>query len=709
MLRNKLRVLLLFLSVMIIAAMLALPTLAKNYIIKHSKSLVGRQIELGQLKYNYFTSTVKAYDFNMLEQGDTASFVSFDTLILNMNLWPLLKNTVSVEQFYLSGLTGKVILQDSTFNFDDLIQFHQKNEEEDTIEKDPIKFNIGNIEFKKINIYFDHKNVNKITHFQDIAFRVPLIAWDQTEKSNADLKFNFKNGGYFESKLNIHPMIGDFDANIILKDLYLDPFYEYVAQQAEINSFNGTLNADIIINGNTNNIVKSIITGKIRIDDFKMTDHQDKLFLSAAAINTRLKKIDYANSTYEIDSLAIDQSYTFFQLDSMSNNFLRIFELGSDTTTKSSEPSSVKYSIDHFSVTNGTLDYTDNLTGDLFNYPLSEINFTSDSIQSTSDWIDIYATMLLNERGTLKANLGIDPGNYLNSTLDISIEDFLLSDLNIYTKYYTGHSIVQGDMFYRSKSRIVDGMVESENKLLIKKASLEHTKGGLYTLPLKFAFFLLTDKDGNVNLDVPVRGDLKDPKISIGKIIWQTFKNVIGKTVAAPVNFLVGLVGGDPKDLEEITFSFTDTIPSEKQYKQLNKLIQLEEKKSGLQIELTYYVDENLQRDAVAMMHAANLFTLETGKDFEKESQRFEKFVTKQIDNDTLPIEEAVLQLTDKTTLDNLINRQTERLMDLTRAYISSEGSWTHILVKKSDPKAPENVGSSPKFLITYGLKEEDN
>ena len=55
-------------------------------------------------------------------------------------------------------------------------------------------------------------------------------------------------------------------------------------------------------------------------------------------------------------------------------------------------------------------------------------------------------------------------------------------------------------------------------------------------MPLKFAFFLLTDKNGDINLDVPVSGNLNDPEVSVSKIVWQTFKNVIGKTVAAPVN-----------------------------------------------------------------------------------------------------------------------------------------------------------------------------
>ncbi len=39
-------------------------------------------------------------------------------------------------------------------------------------------------------------------------------------------------------------------------------------------------------------------------------------------------------------------------------------------------------------------------------------------------------------------------------------------------------------MYYISKSKIIDGEIQSENKLHVKNASLENTKAGFYNLPL---------------------------------------------------------------------------------------------------------------------------------------------------------------------------------------------------------------------------------
>jgi hypothetical protein len=723
--KKKLKIVIIITFAIVIIAMLIAPTLVKNYIINHSKELAGRQIDIGNLKYNYFTSTVRAYDFKMFEDNGIDYFTTFDTLIIDLEPLKLLKDKLEIEQIYLRGLMVKTIMKDSSFNFDDLIAFHSTVDTTAvTTDEEPLKFSISNIELKEANIYFDDQNVAKETHINDFSFAIPYVGWDQQEKSNADVKFSFKNGGYFETKLNINPVDGDFDAQVNVSDLSLKPFYEYVAAYAEINDFDGFLNSQIEINGNTSDVLKSIMWGNVEVDNFKMTDKNDKLFLGAKKISADLKAIDYYNSSYSFKELDISESYTFFQLDSTSNNFFRIFKIeddlvaSTDSENQSSsatvsespdyETSDISYSIDNLRVNSGVLDYTDNLTGQPFNYHLSDIKIDSDSISNSSKWLNIYSTMLLNERGTLKADLGIDPDNYFNTTLDISVENFLLPDLNIYTNYYMGHSLLKGDMYYISKSKIIDGKIESENKLLVKNASLENTKKGLYNLPLKFAFYLLTDKNGDVKLDIPARGDLNDPRVNVGKIVWQTFKNVIGKTVAAPVNFLVGLVGGDPKELEEMEFSFNDSIPSEKQYRQLNKLLDLEQKKEELKITMSYYVDKTLQKEAIANEIIGRQFNDATGKDYLKNETDYKAYLVNKIGNDSLSTINMIKELSKPMAIDSIATERSNGLIKIVADYLKMEYPATAITVVKGKSEAPENTGAYPKFLITYGLLDED-
>ena len=157
----------------------------------------------------------------------------------------------------------------------------------------------------------------------------------------------------------------------------------------------------------------------------------------------------------------------------------------------------------------------------------------------------------------------------------------------------------------------------SENKLIIQNAELGDKNGGLYDLPMKFALFLLKDKNGIINLDIPVRGDLNDPSVSIGKIVWNTFKNLIVKVATAPVDFLAGLISVDPKDIKSIEYSYLDTAFTSQKQSQLDKLLELEQKKEGLKIELVYFNDIEAEKNQIAVNEAGKIFTSNTGKNYQ--------------------------------------------------------------------------------------------
>ncbi|MGB5461719.1 MAG: DUF748 domain-containing protein, partial [Eudoraea sp.] len=292
-------------AVLVLFILLFSAVIAKNYIIKNSKELLGRQVQIEKLRINYFTGTIKVFDFQMFEANDKDVFASFDTLVVDMEPYGYFKDHFVMENFYLQGLKVQLTQKDSIFNFDDLIAFHMPADSvpEDTLQ-DPIKYSLSNLELKQSYFTFDDQNVGKITHIDDFSFFIPFVGWDQKEKSNADFKFKFKRGGYFESKLNINPASGAFDCAITVNELYLDPFYEYVAEYALINSLKGKLNSQILITGNINEPKKALVSGTTDISDFAMTDQQDQKILGTNRLHTRLGEINYDQESYTIDSLS---------------------------------------------------------------------------------------------------------------------------------------------------------------------------------------------------------------------------------------------------------------------------------------------------------------------------------------------------------------------------------------------------------------------
>ena len=61
---------------------------------------------------------------------------------------------------------------------------------------------------------------------------------------------------------------------------------------------------------------------------------------------------------------------------------------------------------------------------------------------------------------------------------------------------------------------------------------------------MKLAVSLLKDKNGVIDLDLPMNGSIDDPKFRIGPIIWKVFVNLIVKAATAPFALLGHLFGG---------------------------------------------------------------------------------------------------------------------------------------------------------------------
>ncbi len=720
--RRILKIILITFISVIVLIMVLIPVITKKTIISNSKKWFGRQVSLESLKVNYFTGTVKIFDFKMYEANDSDIFVSFDTLIFDTEPYQLFSNEFVIEEIYLEGLHTNIILYDSTFNFDDLIEFHlnnKNNSNRDTTASEPLHFQISNIEINKSNILFEDRKIDKILQMKDLSFFIPYIGWNQEDASEAGVHFSFDKGGYFDSFLHIDPTYGDFDARVTINKLYLEPFDKYAFEHVNINSINGILNTEINLEGNI--FKPEAITASASIDvlNLEIADSINKKVLATDKFHCIISKADPANMQIVIDTLALIKPYIYFELSDSTNNISEILNINlrnsdSANIAKNQEAPqdtdttrTLFYKVNLFIIQDGIVDYSDNLTDETFNYHLSNIEINSDSISSTSKWIDIYSKMLLNNRGTLYADLGFNPANPMDMNLDFTIKDFLLPDLNIYTNYYMGHAIVNGDMYYHSKTEINNGLIHSENSLVIQNATLDNTEKGLYSLPLKFAFFLLKDKDGVINLDVPVRGDLNDPKLSFGKIIWNTFKNLIVKAAAAPGKLLAGLVNGDPKQLEAIEFNYLDTALMSNQQKQLDLLLELEQKKRDLKIDLVYFNDIDKQKEAIAENEAGKLYYKKTKRDYIKDKEGFETFLLKNANSDSLDYQNACLLLATPQLVDSLTLLYSETRFSNISGYLHSVNDSTYITTKYSDPGAPENVGISPVFKIEYSMIDE--
>jgi hypothetical protein len=225
-------------------------------------------------------------------------------------------------------------------------------------------------------------------------------------------------------------------------------------------------------------------------------------------------------------------------------------------------------------------------------------------------------------------------------------------------------------------------------------------------IPLKLALYLLKDINGDVILDLPLTGDLNDPKTKIGKIIWTTLKNVIVKIVASPFRALSNVVGIDPTEVKGLQFNYSDTTLTDNHLRRIKLFTELEKKKPDMKIDLNYFNDRELEKKEIAIAEAGKLFMSETGTEAKKEESKFAAFLSNKNPSSSGTLEIKCIQLIGEQRVDSIQHSYSlsriRKIEDALRSVYDS----TKIKVIIPNMDAPENVGSRPVFELKYSIDE---
>ena len=142
--------------------------------------------------------------------------------------------------------------------------------------------------------------------------------------------------------------------------------------------------------------------------------------------------------------------------------------------------------------------------------------------------------------------------------LDITgkVRDLELPPLSPYAIKYSGYGIERGKMSVDVNYVVLpDGRLTASNKLVLNQLSFgDKVQGSTASLPVKLAVALLADRNGVIDLDLPISGSLNDPQFSLGPVIVKVILNVIVKAITAPFSLLAHALGGGGEALSMVGF-----------------------------------------------------------------------------------------------------------------------------------------------------------
>lgn len=215
---------------------------------------------------------------------------------------------------------------------------------------------------------------------------------------------------------------------------------------------------------------------------------------------------------------------------------------------------------------NGRVLFSDRFVRPNYTANLTELNGRLSGFASTG--VDGATPVLadLELKGRAEGTASLDISGKLNPlvkplALDIraKVRDLELPPLSPYAVKYVGHGIERGKLSVDLHYEVLPtGQLTASNNLVLNQLTFsDPVPGAPASLPVRLATALLSDRNGVIDLNLPIQGSLNDPQFSLGPVIMKAIGGLILKAVTAPFSLLASAVGGggDGEALGQVDFA----------------------------------------------------------------------------------------------------------------------------------------------------------
>ena len=400
-------------------------------------------------------------------------------------------------------------------------------------------------------------------------------------------------------------------AHLELSGLDLTVLQPYVARYTGLALLSGTLGASADVERDANGGLTA--TADTQVQGFKTVDDElRKDFIKWDRLTVSGIRYQSEPASLSIRSVRAQGPYARVIID--PNRHLNIAEAlepaglaatqlaapppkvtrGSGTTRSAdlapaAHASSMPLSIGTVVISNGSANYADQWIQPNFAIGIQELNGTIDGLSSNpasrakidlKGSVDRYAPAhIWGETNLLSQTTYTD--------ISMSYRGIDLVSVTPYSGRFAGYKIDKGKLTVDLKYHIEDRRLTASHHIVVDQLQLGEKVNSpdAVSLPLKLAISLLKDRNGVIDLDLPVTGSLDDPQFRIGPIIWKVFVNLLEKAVTEPFKLLGSLFGGGD-EVNVIEFAPGSAVLDQTAHTRLDSVTRALDQRPGLELDI---------------------------------------------------------------------------------------------------------------------------
>jgi hypothetical protein len=185
--------------------------------------------------------------------------------------------------------------------------------------------------------------------------------------------------------------------------------------------------------------------------------------------------------------------------------------------------------------------------------------------------------------------------------LKANASDIDLPRLSPYSGKYVGYGIEKGKLSAKVAYKVENRQLTAENNIILDQLTFGDKVDSptAIKLPVLFAVSLLKDRNGVIDVNLPISGSLDDPQFSVGGIVLRIIVNLIVKAVTAPFTLIANLAGAAGAELSWVGFAPGSPELDAAALKKLEAVAKALTDRPGLKLDVSGRADPAADREAL--------------------------------------------------------------------------------------------------------------
>ena len=565
-------------------------------------------------------------DFEVAWKVDGEEFLKVDEFAVKEGKLDLAKRQVLIGDARIKG--GKALIRRSANGRIEWIEPPSLRLAEAVAQQDesfPWKVTIARYVGEDLNVRFEDAAVSPkaIQVLEGFRFDLANLTTEpgQETQVKAGFRINRKGEVAVDGKLMTSPL--DANLNLDVKAVELLPLQPYFSEKLNIDITRGQMtvkgNAQLRQTGTDKNVgISGGFSGQATVGDFYAVDKLNSAdFLRWKSFY--LGKVDVRLGPESVSVGEIALSDFFARVIVSPEGKLNLLQIVREDDKAATQPAKPPESADVESSGGKASAPVVTESKPVMPVKIGKLTLQGGNVRFSDNFIKPNYTANLRQVGGSITGLSSEPGTRasvelrgsydnvapLNITAQINplsakpyldlqadVKGIELTSLSAYSAKYAGYAIDKGKLSVFVKYKIENDQLEAENRVFLDQLTFGDAveSPDATSLPVRLAVSLLKNRNGEIDINLPISGSLNDPQFSVGGLIVKVIVNLLAKAVTSPFA-LIGSMFGSSEELSSVEFDHGRAALTPDTVKRLENLARALIDRPGLKLDIEGKVD----------------------------------------------------------------------------------------------------------------------